>query len=343
MNWTEGALARHSRRKGWDKDAARQKQYFAKARARKNAPASSKGLVVESFVPDYIPQTERHQDRQAISSTPAKKQKTPKRKLIHRQHDASRTHRQDSVQGVNLELPKPDGQIDHSPARCTNQNDHETDIARKRRKLLERGDWTGVSTQKPLMVGFAAQKDNSPRSGGTRNFRQNHKSVLSPHRPSPNHRYNKGALGRPTHDEMRINIGSQNLRWSRDSNSVRSLPTRQDLAAHLGTTPGSTSRLEPISPYQHTPSVQAAMSITTRPQGPNINSGHDDSRNQPSSSSGTGHHTAYGYTGQQEDWREGPKEPRFIVNTHTPIIHQDRKSTRLNSSHSGESRMPSSA
>src|SRR6478609_2791856 len=101
MNWTEGALARHSRRKGWDKDAARQKQYFAKARARKNAPASSKGLVVESFVPDYIPQTERHQDRPSISSTPAKKQKTPKRKLIHRQQDISRTPHQDSIQGVN--------------------------------------------------------------------------------------------------------------------------------------------------------------------------------------------------------------------------------------------------
>ncbi|KAJ4022509.1 hypothetical protein NW752_000285 [Fusarium irregulare] len=73
------------------------------------------------------------------------------------------------------------------------------------------------------------------------------------------------------------------------------------------------------------------MSITTRPQGPNINSGHDDTRNQPSSSSGTGHHTAYGYTGQQEDWREGPKEPRFIVNTHTPIIHQPQPTRKTRS------------
>lgn len=331
MNWTEGALARHSRRKGWDKDTARQKQYFAKARARKNAPASSKGLVVESFVPDYIPQTERHQDRPSTSSTPAKKQKTPKRKLIHRQHDISKTPRQKSIQGVNLELPKPDGQIDHSPARWTNKNDHESDIARKRRKLLEKGDWTGVSTQKPLMVGFAGQKDRSPGSRGTRNFRQNHRSVLSPHRPGPNDRYNKVTLARPTHDEMRINIGSQNLRWSRDSNSVRSLATRQDLAAHLGTTSGSTTRLEPISPYQHTPSAQAAMRITTRPRDSNINPDHYDSRNQPSSPLDTAHNTAYGYTGQEVDRREEPKEPRFIVNAHTPIIHQPQPTRKTRS------------
>ncbi|KAJ4133418.1 hypothetical protein NW768_005002 [Fusarium equiseti] len=328
MNWTEGALARHSRRKGWDKDAARQKQYFAKARARKNAPASSKGLVVESFVPDYIPQTERHQDRQSISSTPAKKQKTPKRKLIHRQHDTVGTPRQDSIPGVNLELPKPDGQIDHSPARCTNKSDHESDIARKRRKLLEKGDWTGVSTQKPLMAGFAGQKDRSPRSRGTRNFRQNHESVLSPHRSGQNYRYNKGTLGNPTRDEMRINIGSQNLRWSRDSNSVRSLATRQDLTAHLSTTSDSTPRPEPMSPYQDMLSVQAAMDITARPRGSNLNPNHCDSRNHPSSPA---HNNAYGYTGQQEDWRKGSKEPRFIVNAHTPIIHQPQPTRKTRS------------
>ncbi|KAL4723672.1 hypothetical protein ACLX1H_009314 [Fusarium chlamydosporum] len=162
MNWTEGALARHSRRKGWDKDVARQKKYFAKVRARKNAPASSKGLDITSFVPDYIPQTQRPQDSLPASFTPAKKPRTPKRRLIHGQPDANRTPRRDFVQGVNLELPKPNGATENPPARLSENDCPELDIATKRRRLLEKADWTGKSSQYPDSLGSRNQSSRTP-------------------------------------------------------------------------------------------------------------------------------------------------------------------------------------
>ncbi|POR36991.1 Uncharacterized protein TPAR_02811 [Tolypocladium paradoxum] len=57
MNWNEGSLSRHARGKGWKEDDARQKEHFAKARARPQGapPASVPGEP--SFVPSYIPQT----------------------------------------------------------------------------------------------------------------------------------------------------------------------------------------------------------------------------------------------------------------------------------------------
>ncbi|KND88323.1 hypothetical protein TOPH_06990 [Tolypocladium ophioglossoides CBS 100239] len=56
MNWNEGSLSRHARGKGWKEDDARQKEHFAKARARLQGapPASVPGEP--RFIPSYIPQ-----------------------------------------------------------------------------------------------------------------------------------------------------------------------------------------------------------------------------------------------------------------------------------------------
>ncbi|UZP36290.1 hypothetical protein NXS19_004106 [Fusarium pseudograminearum] len=264
MNWTEGALARHSRRKGWDKDAARQKQYFAKARAKKNAPSSSKGLDIVSFVPDYIkqPQPQQPQDHYSTSSTPAKKQKTPKRKLIHIQHDTSEAPRRGLVQGINIELPKPGSGL--SPVLHSEKDDQELDIATKRRKLLEKDDWMGVSTQKPLKVNYAWRKDCSPQPRGTSNFKQNITSLLPTY--DQHDHSNRRTLGRLSNNEMRINIGSQNLRWSRESNSVRSFATRQGLPNHISSSPDRSLNLGLISPYQLPSDVQAPKTATIKPK-----------------------------------------------------------------------------
>lgn len=322
MNWTEGALARHSRRKGWDKDVARQKKYFAKVRARKNAPASSKGLDITSFVPDYIPQTQRPQDSLPASFTPAKKPRTPKRRLIHGQPDANRTPRRDFVQGVNLELPKPNGATENPPARLSENDCPELDIATKRRRLLEKADWTGVSTQKPLTVDFAWQKDHSLISKETHRFRQDHKSSLTLNRPNSHDRFREKTLGRLSDNEMRINIGSQNLRWSRNSNSVRSFATRQGFAARDSQSV-STLRLRPISPYQQSASAHKPTRTTARFQKSSQYPDSLGSRNQSSRTPDTILSNTEDPASQEAEYGT-PDEPRFVVNAHTPIIHQPR-------------------
>lgn len=56
MNWNEGSLSRHTRGKGWKEDDARQKEHFAKARARSKAAPPTSVSGEPSFVPSYIPQ-----------------------------------------------------------------------------------------------------------------------------------------------------------------------------------------------------------------------------------------------------------------------------------------------
>ncbi|KAL6922160.1 hypothetical protein ACHAP8_003630 [Fusarium lateritium] len=320
MNWTEGALARHSRRKGWDKDAARQKQYFAKARARKNAPSSSKGLDIVSFVPDYIkqPQPQQPQDHYSASSTPAKKQKTPKRKLIHIQNDVNETPRRDLAQGINIELPKPDGKL--SPAYQSKKYHQELDIAVKRRRLLEKDDWTGVNTQKPLMANSTWRKDRSPRPRGTANFRQDPTSI-PPAYDQYGH-YNKRTLGGLSSEEMRISIGSQNLRWSRESNSVRSFDTRQGLPSHIDSSPDRSLNIGTISSYQLPSNVQALTRATIRPRKCDNSPDRLGSRNKLFSLSRSALNTTHGNSNRRLNRRGESDEPRFVANAHIPIIHQ---------------------
>ncbi|KAF5001869.1 hypothetical protein FGRMN_716 [Fusarium graminum] len=159
MNWTGGALARHSRGKGWDKDAARQKQYFAKARARKNAPSSSKGLDVASFVPDFIPQPSPSQQRQSAALTSTRKERTPRRRLIHKQTEGVQAHSYSSSEDVGMQLRKRRAEDEQPLTTTLDHARQELDITEKRRRLLEKADWTGVITQKPALVDFSWQNN----------------------------------------------------------------------------------------------------------------------------------------------------------------------------------------
>ncbi|RGP77840.1 hypothetical protein FLONG3_4016 [Fusarium longipes] len=329
MNWTEGTLARHSRRKGWDKDVARQNQYFAKARARKNAPSSSKGLDVVSFVPDYIQQPQRSHERHSASSTPAKKQKTPKRKLIHKQYDINRTSGNGLAQGINLELPKPNDEIQNTPARPSDKNGQEPDIATKRRKLLEKVDWTGVSIQKPLMVNSNWREERRHTQRGISNFRQDPRTVLSIYQPDQNFHSHERTLGRLSNEEMRINIGSQNLRWSRESNSVRSLATRQGLTSNPGSSPDSSLSLAPRSPYQQPPNVQTPVKTTRNSRNFNKSLDQRGFRNQLSSSLETALNTVHAHTDQNDNARGVTDQPRFVVKATTPTIHQPQPTREI--------------
>ncbi|CVK92332.1 uncharacterized protein FMAN_07233 [Fusarium mangiferae] len=321
MNWTEGALARHSRRKGWDKDAARQKQYFAKARARKNAPATSKGLDISSFVPDYIPQPTSSQDRQSNSSTPRRKQRTPRGKLIHRQPETESSQKKRNGRGRESNLGNQGPEVESSLTSPQDKDKQELDIASKRRRLLEKADWTGVITQKPVTVDFSQQRDRSTKLLAKPTSRSGHRSMYS---PGPKDQLNKRTLGRLSENDIEINIGSQNLRWSRDNNSVRSYATRQDFLSRFEIPQShDTTSQASLSSYQQSRSIRHHRERPPRAHDFHVSQTHNE-RSYPLTSLST-----EAQSPDQEEWlaRESD-EPRYVVQTHAPIIHQPQPTRR---------------
>ncbi|PCD34992.1 hypothetical protein AU210_007581 [Fusarium oxysporum f. sp. radicis-cucumerinum] len=321
MNWTEGALARHSRRKGWDKDAARQKQYFAKARARKNAPTTSKGIDISSFVPDYIPQPTSSQGRQSNSSTPRWKQRTTRGKRIHRQSETENSHKKRNGRGREPRIGNQGLEAESSPTSPQDKDKQELAIATKRRRLLEKPDWTGVITQKPVTVDFSQQRDRSTKLLAKPTSRSDHRSTYS---PDPKDQPNKRTLGRLSENDIEINIGSQNLRWSRDSNSVRSFATRQNFISRLEIPQSNNATSQAsVSSYQQSRSLRHHRERPPR--------AHDfrgsqtpNERSNPLTSLSSAVHSL----GQEEWLARETDEPRYVVQTHAPIIHQPQPTRR---------------
>ncbi|KAF5971843.1 hypothetical protein FCOIX_9665 [Fusarium coicis] len=321
MNWTEGALARHSRRKGWDKDAARQKQYFAKARARKNAPATSKGLDISSFVPDYIPQPTSSQGRQSNSSTPRRKQRTPRGKLIHRHSETDNSHKKRSGRERESHIVNQGPEAESSLTSLQDKDKQEVDIATKRRRLLEKADWTGVITQKPVTVDFSQQRDRSTKLLTKPTSRSGYRSIYS---PDPKDQLSKRTLGRLSENDIEIDIGSQNLRWSRDSHSVRSYATRQGFVSRLEIPQSdNTTSQAPLSTYQQPSSLRHHREWPPRALDFHASQTHNERSNSLTSLSSVAQSQG------QEEWlaREND-EPRYVVQTHAPIIHQPQPTRR---------------
>ncbi|KAF5662203.1 hypothetical protein FHETE_8093 [Fusarium heterosporum] len=320
MNWTEGALSRHSRGKGWDKDAARQKQYFAKARARKNAPSSGKGLNVTSFVPDYIPQPLPSQQRQSAGLTSTRKQRTPRRRLIHKQTEGVHTPSYSPSEDVEIKLRKRKAEDEQPLTTTLDHARQELDIAEKRRRLLEKADWTGVITQKPALVDFSWQNNRSTKPLTKSMSKHDLRSGLPSRGSDQKGQPSKKTLGRLSGYEMKINIGNQNLQWSRGSNSVRSLSTRHDLVRHL---PNHDTSQAPMSPYQQQyQSVDKSRRPVTslnyayespdnvQPQGPLLT--FPANTDIPLLSRAN----------HQENRPRESDEPKLVVQTHAPVIHQ---------------------
>ncbi|KAF5686084.1 hypothetical protein FCIRC_3182 [Fusarium circinatum] len=321
MNWTEGALARHSRGKGWDKDAARQKQYFAKARARKNAPATSKGLDISSFIPDYIPQPTSSQGRQSNSSTPRRKQRPPRGKLIHRQSETENSHKKRSRRGGEPNIRNQGPAAESSLTSPQDKEEQELDIATKRRRLLEKADWTGVITQKPVAVDFYQQRDRSTELLAKPTSKSGHRPMFSPDsRDQPK----KRTLGRLSENNIEINIGSQNMRWSRDSNSVRSCATRQDFISRLEIPQSNnTTSQASVSSYPQSRHLGHYGERSPRAHDFLVSQNHNE-RSNPFTSLLSAAHSP----GREEWLARKTDEPRYIIQTHAPIIHQPQPTRR---------------
>lgn len=224
MNWTESALNRHSRRKGWNEDAARQKQYFAKARARFHQSSIIKvpGAQTSHFIPSYIPQSSLGKDHQQNASKPHLKLKpTPIVTRSHLLQLSSNSGTPPNGQPIMASRPQL-GKRNQDSLRDTegSQENEPPDFEAKRRRLLEKSDWTGVEYQKSLITDYPRQSQSNTRKKVIHQPQTHLVRTISASRQQRSHNHRQ--VDRPTDQSMRLRIGSQDLRWSRDSNSVRS-------------------------------------------------------------------------------------------------------------------------
>ncbi|KPM34587.1 hypothetical protein AK830_g11986 [Neonectria ditissima] len=320
MNWTEGALARHSRRKGWDKDAARQKQYFARARARKSEAASKRSLHASSFIPDYIPQSPQAQDRHQPSLSPRHKQSKRSEPLVGQSYDKENT-----TATVFSQHDGPDPRIQngdsHSTSKSSSEGNSGANLDAKRRRLLEKNDWTGVSLQNPILVSLSGQGGDArkpvPSDADSRPTKRQKISEVP--RKGNSARGDKSLLGND--GQMNIRIGSQNLRWSRDNNTVRSstsqnrpLPTFEAWASQQGSS--RSTRTRPHS----TPSDCLASELSLGTQGlSETDSSEFEHQDRPTSSANGIEHSLLEHVDKRRE--KNPDQPRYVVTSSPPIIY----------------------
>ncbi|OLN93084.1 hypothetical protein CCHL11_07488 [Colletotrichum chlorophyti] len=166
MNWTEGALARHSRGKGWNSELGKQKQYIAKARISvydssrpsiaslsihpRQSDLSVAGLG--KLLPRYLEQTSPHFQRQQTLGVSPQDQHVETLFREPLRNDEPLTIKSIASQGP-------------FSATETNKRKHVTDrdeaLDSKRRRLLAKGDWAGINVQRTLPLHFPARGDTA--------------------------------------------------------------------------------------------------------------------------------------------------------------------------------------
>ncbi|KAM3446728.1 hypothetical protein MY3296_009397 [Beauveria thailandica] len=197
MNWNNGQLARHSRR-SYNNDATRQKQYFAQAKRQKVTDSRRRKYTAENFVPSYL------KDPQEISvqQTPeATRHREPRRRLLTLQ-DLPETVQQAT------EYSKDDGRIEKTKRIHSSQEQDDTSMDAKRRKLLQQSDWSGVELQKPVIITYP----ETARSRKSFQRHLTHNQLGSPLAEASNNQVSADTV---------IKIASQEYRWSPGNNSIR--------------------------------------------------------------------------------------------------------------------------
>lgn len=150
MNWTEGALQRHSRHSSSRADTIKMKQSLAKARLKLRQASQNQQTFVASS--DSVPRSQMQPRRCQPQTTPIPKQ--PSRS------SPTSAHLSDQSRKTKRKW--------YPASRSSFQT---VDLNEKRRKLLRRGDWVGTSIQKPLSIVFPAHNTQSRQ--GKWGFREN--------------------------------------------------------------------------------------------------------------------------------------------------------------------------
>lgn len=235
MNWTEGNLNRHSRARKGKETLLRQKEHFAKHRARlldasaKSSPPSISVLAV----PTQPVSSARRAD---LKSTCSRNSRSGDRLISSRYFS-----------GVHPKLPAPT----HPP-----DDDTEEVMHQKRRKLLLKGDWVGTSVQKPIEMEFT-KPGGSPSNPWA--------AKRKPRHPESRHKLrqlvglahiegHKRAHPRPVNTrtstslkQIKIRVGTHERALGDSSNaSPRSRGLQVDLSDSLGKPSGHTSSLTKI-------------------------------------------------------------------------------------------------
>ena len=231
MNWTESALNRHSRRRGWNEDAARQKQYFARARLQAQHSATSPFVQIKPFIPSYIPQSSSLNTTATATQfhtiMPKASKPSPNRRLAQLLSTSVTVPPNGSdrtLHGSLLGKRSAQEQLEASASR----EGEEQGLEGKRRRLLEKTDWTGIEIQKPLVVDYSQGNCNlknrtMPINKTDSQRQKNNITASQPRQSLPSHRHHKwppSAVQQPV-GSIQLRIGSQNLHWSRDGNTIR--------------------------------------------------------------------------------------------------------------------------
>lgn len=171
MNWTEGALARHSRGPRWKPDVTRQQEYFAKARAGRRE-TSKPDINSISFFQRHPPNSpalpqKSSQAHHAPSAPHVQSQ------LGHQSSQKRPGYRRDSQQLQHGDA-HAGGFVSARSHATVNQSAKRQRIAdpddafeAKRRRLLEISDWAGLNMQKTLSMEFPVHEN---RAGQMWNF-----------------------------------------------------------------------------------------------------------------------------------------------------------------------------
>lgn len=235
MNWTEGNLNRHSRARKGKETLLRQKEHFAKHRARlldANANSSPPSISVLA-VPTQPVSSVRRAHLESTSSGNCQSGD----QLISSRY----------FSGAHPKLPAPT----HLP-----DGDAEEVMRQKRRKLLLKGDWVGTSVQKPIEMEFT-KPGGSPSNPWGAKKKSRHPASKHKLRQLVGLAHIKGykrACPRPVntrtptslkHIKVRVGTHERALGDSSNANS-RSRGLQVDLSDSLGKRSGHTSSLTKI-------------------------------------------------------------------------------------------------
>ncbi|KAK2058352.1 hypothetical protein LY76DRAFT_477537, partial [Colletotrichum caudatum] len=162
MNWTEGALARHSRGRGWNSELAKQRLYFAKARAGPRG-ASRPNITSISILPRQPESPTLHPVKQPPrtlqeSSPHFQHRQSPREddEECHIGHLPRQHSREEEPPTEGRGFPKLHGSM-HTSTKRKHTVDGEEALDVKRRRLLQKTDWAGIKVEKPIPFHFSAR------------------------------------------------------------------------------------------------------------------------------------------------------------------------------------------
>ncbi|KAJ4396578.1 hypothetical protein N0V93_000799 [Gnomoniopsis smithogilvyi] len=158
MNWNEGTLFRHSRPSKGREVLLRQKEYFAKVRAGNlSTKVKNRTPSISFLARPALPPSASHHSLTSEAYAPS----CSKKRSI--KHDPARISRYFSNDD-GLELP--------TVANFQEVQVGEEALRQKRRKLLLKGDWTGINLQKPIEMEFS--KPRASHSGPWSHLKSRH-------------------------------------------------------------------------------------------------------------------------------------------------------------------------